>query len=55
VREVVTVYRVRRERLTKPNLVMARNEYAKGCANMWYWFDPRMVRVSVYAPWALGF
>ncbi|MEV5962075.1 hypothetical protein AB0L70_09945 [Kribbella sp. NPDC051952] len=55
VRQVVTVLRVRRERLTRPNLLQARNEYAKGCSNMWYWFDPRVVRVSVYAPWPLGF
>lgn len=32
----MTVYRVSRKRLTKTNLVDARNEYAKGCSNMWF-------------------
>jgi hypothetical protein len=54
VQKVVTSYRVQRERLTKANVMRARNEYAKGCAYQG-WFDPRTVSVSVYAPWGLGF
>ncbi|MFD7157571.1 hypothetical protein ACFV9C_23435 [Kribbella sp. NPDC059898] len=54
VRELVTIYSVSRKQLTKLNLAIARNEYAMGCAYD-RWLDTRMVQVSVYAPWALGF
>ncbi|TCC34205.1 hypothetical protein [Kribbella speibonae] len=54
VRELVTVYSVKRSQLSKLNLVIARNEYAMGCAYD-RWLDTRMVQVSLYAPWRLEF
>lgn len=51
----MTIFRVPKERLTRANLVNSRNEYAKGCSNMLVWFDPRVVKVSLYAPWPVAF
>ncbi|MGW7684732.1 hypothetical protein ACWGID_28585 [Kribbella sp. NPDC054772] len=54
-RHVMTIFRVPKERLTRANLVNSRNEYAKGCSNMLVWFDPRVVKVNLYAPWPVTF
>ncbi|MGZ0152422.1 hypothetical protein ACXJJ3_35560 [Kribbella sp. WER1] len=53
-RKLTTIYSVSRKQLTKLNLVIARNEYAMGCAYD-RWLDTRSVQVSVYSPWTLGF
>ncbi|GAA1572486.1 hypothetical protein GCM10009804_31130 [Kribbella hippodromi] len=55
VRQVRTIFRVPKERVTRQDLISARNQYAKGCSGLNGWFDPRVVKVSVYAPWNLGF